>query len=168
VLLALAAAMLVGVLLSPRPAGAWDSESWLNPTRPTHTLMTRWAVEQLQESRPQVGEFRDQLIEGSNVEVHELPIKCERYGVDTNAKRGTRYVGTNAGCKHPELIWEDSMKAHEEGDDKLAFFLLGVLLHQIQDMGARQFRVHGPVELEARCGEHQQEEAMPGRSVGLL
>lgn len=133
--LALASAIAAFVLLPSTPAGAWDSDSWMNPTRPTHTLMTRWAVDRLQEAHPEVGTFRAQLIEGSNVEVHELPIECERYGLDMNVLRETRYVGTNAGCEHPELIWEDSLKAHEEGNDELAFFLLGVLLHQIQDMG---------------------------------
>jgi hypothetical protein len=127
--------MVVGLLLPATPACGWDSESWKNPTRPTHTLMTEWAVKQLAKDYPEAEQFRKQLVAGANVEVHELPIACKQYGLDMNVNRESRYVGTNAGCKHPELIWEDSLKAHGEGNHELAYFLLGVLLHQVQDMG---------------------------------
>lgn len=116
------------------PAGAWDSASWKNPTRPTHSLITKAAIESLQADYPELSEYSEQLIDGANVEIHELKIKCTNYGVDFNKRRAERYIGTNAGCERPDLIWEDSLEAYQNGNTELAYFTLGVLLHQIQDM----------------------------------
>lgn len=115
-------------------ACAWDSASWKNPTRPTHSLITKWAIEALGEDYPELVDYSEQLIDGANVEVHDLKIKCTKYGVDFNQRRAERYIGTNAGCERPDLIWKDSLEAYQNGQTELAYFTLGVLLHQIQDM----------------------------------
>jgi hypothetical protein len=116
------------------PVFAWDSASWKNPTRPTHSLITKLAIETLEADYPELSEYREQLIDGANVEIHELSIKCNKYGVDFNQRRKERYRGTNSGCERPDLIWEDSLDAYQNDKAKLAYFTLGVLLHQIQDM----------------------------------
>lgn len=115
-------------------AGAWDSASWKNPTRPTHSLITKAAIESLAADYPELSEYSEQLVDGANLEIHELKIKCTKYGVDFNARRAERYIGTNAGCERPDLIWEDSLEAYQNGNLELAYFTLGALLHQIQDM----------------------------------
>lgn len=121
-------------LLRVHPAAAWDSAN-RNPTHPTHTYLTEYAIRELKHEHPDVDNYRKQLIAGSNTEIHELPIKCTRYGVDFNERRANRYIGTNAGCKRPDLIWSDAQDACRQGKKELAYFLIGVLLHQIQDMG---------------------------------
>jgi hypothetical protein len=129
-------AILIASLCSP--AGAWDSADWKNPTRPTHSLMTKYAINELNASYPEVGKYKDQLIEGANCEIHELKINSakyiKKYGLDMEDKRKNRYLGTNAGCLRPDLIWQDARAAYLAGKKDAAFFLMGVLLHQIQDM----------------------------------
>jgi hypothetical protein len=130
-----AAAAIGALLLLPTGSFGWDSASWMNPTHPTHTSMTEYAIKELKDKYPEVETYRKQLIDGSNVEMHELTIKCTKYGVDFNKRRAERYIGTNPGCKHPELIWKDAKQAYDEGKKELAYFTLGILLHQIQDQG---------------------------------
>lgn len=123
------------ILLLSTGTVAWDSASWKNPTRPTHTSMTEYAIKQLSGDYPELDKYRKQLIAGSNVEMHEFAIECTQYGVDFNTRRSDRYEGTNAGCNYPELIWEDAKDAYEQGKKELAYFTFGLLLHEIQDMG---------------------------------
>ena len=124
----------MAALLRVYPAAAWDSAGW-NPTHPTHTYLTEYAIKELKGAHPSVDKYRKQLIAGSNTEIHELPIKCTKYGVDFNERRANRYIGTNVGCKHPDLMWKDALDAYRQGNKELAYFLIGMLLHQIQDMG---------------------------------
>jgi hypothetical protein len=126
---------LTASLLWSSPALAWDSESSANPTRPTHTLLTRFALDKVKSEYPKALEFRQQMVEGANYELHDTRVRGTKYGAEMESLRAGRYVGTNAGCDRPELIWEDSLKAYREGEAKRAFFLLGVLLHQVEDMG---------------------------------
>lgn len=115
-------------------ASAWDS-STRNPTHPTHTYLTEYSVKELRGTYPDVGTYSKQLIDGANAEMHELSIKCTRYGVDFDKRRASRYGGTNVGCQHPELMWADAQDAYRHGQKELAYFAVGMLLHQIQDMG---------------------------------
>ena len=43
-------------------ACTWDSASWKNPTRPTHSLITKAAIESLQADYPELSEYSEQLI----------------------------------------------------------------------------------------------------------
>lgn len=126
--------IIAGIGLPVVSAGVWDSASWKNPTRPTHSLITKWAINSLKEEYPELSEYSEHLIEGANLEIHELKIKCVKFGVDFNKRRAERYKGTNAGCERPDLIWQDSLEAYQNDELYLAFFTLGALLHQIQDM----------------------------------
>lgn len=116
-------------------AAAWDSDSWMNPTHPTHNYFTEYAVDQLKAAYPEVQQYSAALIKGANVELHELPITTNLYGINFEDKRAKVYEGTNVGCKHPELIWKDSLDAYKSGNKEQAYAYLGVLLHEIQDMG---------------------------------
>jgi hypothetical protein len=60
--------------------------------------------------------------------------QCKFYGIDAEDLR-KRIQGTNAGCKHPEVLWQDALVAYKAGKKARAYFLVGCLLHQIQDQG---------------------------------
>src|SRR4051812_17668108 len=76
-------------------AKAWDSIKH-NPTHPTHSYLTEFGIDQLAPSRPELRQYRAQLIEGANQELHELPVSGTAYGLDLDAKR-REHKGTNAG-----------------------------------------------------------------------
>ena len=117
-------------------AAATDVEAWdsvkLNPTHPTHNYLTEWAIAKVK--TPEVSQFATQLIEGANEELHELPVEGSKYGIDLNAKR-IAHKGTNAGTDDIEGWWKDSLEAYRAGDKQRAYFLLGIMLHMIEDMG---------------------------------
>ena len=119
-------------------ATAWDSEDW-NPTRASHSQMAEYAINESQQYFPEAGKYSKQLIEGANCEMHELKIKAsdgiKRYCPNLEDRRKNRYIGTNPGCKRPDLIWADALLAYKAGRKEAAYFLFGVLLHQIQDIG---------------------------------
>jgi hypothetical protein len=126
-------ALLVIAVVTSLLSLSWDSSRW-NPTHATHSYLTEWAIDRLQVPFPEVQEFRKPLIEGSNQELHELRVKGWRNGVDLDAKR-VEHQGTNAGCDHIEGWWLDSHVAYRSGEKARAYFLLGIMLHMIQDMG---------------------------------
>jgi len=115
------------------PALAWDSArgSFVDST---HSCLTEWAIDELEGEFPELGEFRAQLIEGANAELHERRVKGSKYGVDLDAKR-IQHKGTNEGCDDIQGWWTDSRDAYQAGEKARAYFLLGVMLHMIQDMG---------------------------------
>jgi len=117
---------------APR-VGAWDSKKW-NPTHPTHSYLTEWAIDQLKAGAPELDQFRDQIVDGANQELHELPISGTKYGVDLEAKR-QKHKGTNEGCDDIQGWWSDALTAYRAGDKQRAFFLVGIMLHMVEDMG---------------------------------
>jgi hypothetical protein len=121
------------LLLISTTAGAWDSAAG-NPGRPTHSLMTEWAINKLQASNPEVQQYRAQLIEGANEELHELTVSGQKHGIDLDAKR-KQHRGTNEGCDDIQGWWQDSLAAYKQGNKAQAYYLLGIMLHMIQDMG---------------------------------
>ncbi len=125
---ATAAFFLVALL---HPAGAWDSIKW-NPTHPTHSYLTEWAIAKV--NAPEVTRYKAQLVEGANEEMHELPVKGSKYGIDLNAWR-IKHRGTNAGTDDIEGWWQDSLAAYRAGNKPKAYFLLGIMLHMVEDMG---------------------------------
>jgi hypothetical protein len=116
-----------------RQASAWDSRN-LNPTHPTHSYLTEWAVDQLKLEFPEVQAFRAQLVDGANQELHELQTSGTLYGVDLEAKR-EQHTGTNEGCDDIQGWWEDARTAYRAGDKPKAYFVLGIMLHMAEDMG---------------------------------
>jgi hypothetical protein len=114
----------------------WDSANFPNPTHSTHSYITEWAIDQLKAEAPELDKYRTQLIEGANMELHELKLENQRlkYGIDLEAKR-TQHKGTNEGCDDIEGWWKDSLTAYEKGNREEAYFLLGIMLHMVQDMG---------------------------------
>jgi hypothetical protein len=112
----------------------WDSANNGNPTHATHSYLTEWATDQLRGQFPELQQFRAQLIEGANQELHELPVTGSRYGLDLNAKR-LEHKGTNEGCDDIAGWWNDARDAYKTGHKDRAYFLVGIMLHMIQDMG---------------------------------
>jgi hypothetical protein len=125
--------LVVGITLWSSAAWAWDSAAG-NPTHPTHSYLTEWAIDQLQEQAPELRQFRSIIVEGANSELHELPVSGTRYGIDLETKR-VQHKGTNEGCDDIQGWWQDSLTAYRQGCKEQAYFLLGVMLHMIEDMG---------------------------------
>lgn len=115
-------------------ASAWDSNAKLNPTHPTHSYLTEWGINQLKAQYPELQQYRNQVIEGANTELHELKVSGTKYGIDLEAKR-IAHKGTNEGCGDIQGWWQDSVTAYKQGNKEQAYFLLGVTLHMIEDMG---------------------------------
>jgi hypothetical protein len=130
------AAVLIALLVSP--VGAWDGATWKNPTHPTHSFITEYAINGLKARYPEADKYREDLLNGANLEMHELEISSDwyikKYKVDVEERRKNRYLGTNPGCECPNLIWKDARAAYKAGNKNVAFFLLGILFHEIQDM----------------------------------
>jgi hypothetical protein len=119
------------------PALAWDSAKfeWLTDIiHPTHSYMTEFAINELAAEFPELSEYGSILVEGSNQELHELPVEGVLYGIDLDAKR-IEHKGTNAGSDDVEGWWAEAEMAYDSGNKEQAYFYLGVLLHMIEDMG---------------------------------
>jgi hypothetical protein len=114
-------------------AKAWDSKGG-NPTHSTHSYLTEWAVDQLKAQLPELQQYRTQLIDGANTELHELAVTETQYGIDLNAKR-IQHQGTNEGCNDIQGWWQDSLTAYKQGNKEQAYFVTGIMLHMIEDMG---------------------------------
>ena len=128
-----AMATMVIVAVASLSALGWDSAR-VNPTHSTHSYLTGWAIDHLADVFPEIQTFRNPLIEGANQELHERKVKEGKYGVNLDAKR-VEHKGTNEGCDDIPGWWLDCRDAYRSGEKARAYFLLGVLLHMIQDMG---------------------------------
>jgi hypothetical protein len=126
------AALVIGAVFILLALG-WDSAKG-NPTHATHSYLTEWAIDQLEAEFPELQQFGKPLVEGANEELHELQVGGSKYGVDLDAKR-IQHKGTNAGCDDIEGWWTDCRDAYKAGDKTKAHFLLGIMLHMIEDMG---------------------------------
>lgn len=119
------------------PAAAWDSAKFELLTRivhPTHSYLTEYAIEKLVDDYPELAEFGDILIEGANAELHELPVEGSAYGLDLDKKR-RQHKGTNEGSDDVAGWWADARAAYQAGNKEQAWFIAGVILHMVQDMG---------------------------------
>lgn len=137
--LLMAPALLISGYLTSTVFG-WDSRHWLSPARSTHTLLLKWGIAELKDSAPELKRYEEALIDGCNCELHELDARDEdkklgkKYGVDVERKR-IEHRGTNEGCGDIEGWWKDSLDAYRAGNKEQACFLLGIMLHMVQDMG---------------------------------
>ena len=89
----------LAVSLASAPALAWDSAHPLNRTHPTHTYLTECALQRA--GLPELEKYRAVLIDGANSELHELPIKGSKYGIDLDAKRQQHKAPTRARPTSP-------------------------------------------------------------------
>jgi hypothetical protein len=127
----------VAVLLIAGPAAAWDSSkfSWVAKIiHPTHSYFTEYAIDNLRGEYPELETYREVLIDGANLELHELPVNGVLYGVNLDAKR-LEHKGTNAGSDDVPGWWKDARKAYAAGKKEAAWLMVGIMLHMIQDMG---------------------------------
>lgn len=118
------------------PTLAWDSakfEILSSIIHPTHSYLTEYALDELDEYA-ELGVYRRIIIEGANTELHELPVEGFAYGLDLDAKR-REHKGTNAGSDDVAGWWQDAKAAYAAGDKQQAWFIVGVILHMIEDMG---------------------------------
>lgn len=119
------------------PALGWDSAKfkWLTPiVHPTHSYLTEYAIDTLARSYPELAGYRGVIIEGANQELHELPVKGSLHGIDLDGKR-RQHKGTNAGSDDVPGWWSDARAAYRAGNKEQAYFLVGIMLHMIEDMG---------------------------------
>jgi hypothetical protein len=114
-------------------ANAWDSKKG-NPTHPTHSYLTEWAIDQLNSQYTELQQYRTQVVEGANTELHELPVQGSMYGTNLDAKR-IKHQGTNEGCNDIQGWWQDSLSAYKQNHKEQSYFILGIMLHMIEDMG---------------------------------
>lgn len=131
--------MLAGTLLAvaSAPAFAWDSAKfkWLTEiVHPTHSYLTEYAIDRLRGDFPELQRYRKALIDGANQELHELPVEGVLYGIDLDARR-IQHKGTNAGSNDVPGWWKDARAAYKAGNREQAWFLVGIMLHMIEDMG---------------------------------
>jgi hypothetical protein len=132
-----AVAIALAAMAFAAPALAWDSAKfkWLTTiVHPTHSYLTEYALAKLESQYPELKTYGAIVIEGANQELHELPVKGTLYGIDLNAAR-IKHKGTNAGSDDVPGWWADADAAYKAGNKPQAYFLIGIMLHMIEDMG---------------------------------
>lgn len=112
----------------------WDSADG-NPTHATHSIMAERAIKNLTGELPEVGIYEASIVEGANLELHELPSKTHD---DLRREIG----GNNWAADHPEVLWEKARASYAAGDKASAYLYVGVLLHYVQDMGVPAHAFH--------------------------
>ena len=125
-------------------AYAWDSKP---PSvveifeTPTHKRITSWAIDELRWQFPELDVYRGDIIDGANAtELHELELKPDdrvigkKYGLDLEKKR-KEHQGSNAGTGDIDGWWTDATEAFRAGNKHRGYFILGIMLHMIEDMG---------------------------------
>jgi len=130
-------AVVIAVCLASDSALAWDSAKfeWLTKiAQPTHSYLTEYAIDHLRKTYPELEAYREVLVEGANQELHELPVEGTLYGIDLDAAR-VAHKGTNAGSDDVPGWWDDAKRAYAAGNKEQAYFLVGIMLHMIEDMG---------------------------------
>jgi hypothetical protein len=133
--LILALILFMSLGLAPGSALAWDSKSWFNPTHPSHSYFTEWAIDQLDTSYSELKAYRQVIIDGANQEMHELPVSGEEHGINLEEAR-LRHKGTNEGTDDIQGWWSEALSSYQAGNKESAYFLVGIILHMVQDMGA--------------------------------
>jgi hypothetical protein len=112
----------------------WDSEDG-NPTHATHSIMAELAIKNLARELPETRTYEEKIVEGANLELHELPSK--KYE-DLRVAVG----GNNWAAEHPEVLWTKARASYAAGEKGAAYLYVGVLLHYVQDMGGPAHAFH--------------------------
>jgi hypothetical protein len=137
--------VLAGIAV-PRAVG-WPSDNGANPLNKVHTYITEYAIQQ---AGGEASRYAEAIKEGANMELHEL-VATQRdiaignkYGIDVEAQRRVM-GGTNEGCQDIKGWWVSALHAYRkaatlEGAEsekvrRRAYFLVGIMLHMIEDMG---------------------------------
>jgi hypothetical protein len=106
-----------------------------NPTHPTHSSMAELAIKALRREAPEVADFEEQIVEGANLELHDLPTK-------TDEALRIEIGGNNWAAEHPEILWDKARDRYRAGDKAAAYRLVGIMLHYVQDMGSPAHAFH--------------------------
>ena len=112
----------------------WDSQDG-NPTHATHSLMAEFAIRNLAPKSPELTTYKDALLAGANLELHELPTKKWN---DLRLEVG----GNNWAADKPQILWDRARASYAAGDKPGAYFYVGILLHYVQDMGVPAHAFH--------------------------
>lgn len=133
----LMAAIVTAGALAATSASAWDSAKFKLLTKivyPTHSYLTEYAIGESQGTYPEIGANAALLVAGANTELHELPVTGSAQGLDLDRKR-IEHKGTNAGSDDVAGWWADARAAYAAGNTEQAWFIAGVILHMVEDMG---------------------------------
>lgn len=119
----------------------WDSAGG-NPTHATHAIYAEYAVAQVGAQHPEVRAFEREIVEGANLELHELPLDKGSKHEELEPLR-QEIGGSNWAADRPEILWERARASYAAGDKPMAYLYVGIILHYVQDMGgpAHAFRV---------------------------
>lgn len=138
--------LLLAMVAVSVPAWGWDSrlEFGLQFGLPMHTQYTVLAYNELRDKYRQEilvdSRVKPALIDGCLMELHEIDAHdldrktAQKYGVDAEGLRKA-HKGTNEGCNDIAGYWTDALAAYRAGRKTTAYFLVGIMLHMIQDMG---------------------------------
>jgi len=117
-------------------AEGWDSAGG-NPTHATHSYLTEHALDALEADHPDLAAYRAEVLDGANLELHELPVSDpEQESLRVEAG------GTNWGCEHPEVYWSHATERWLAGDRAKALWHVGILLHFVEDLGVPAHALH--------------------------
>jgi len=92
--------------------------------------LTEHALDQLAWAHPDLVTYRERVVTGANLELHELPVKNAE-----QEKLRVEAVGTNGACLHPEVYWHHAQERWLAGDKAKAYWFVGIVLHFVEDMG---------------------------------
>lgn len=113
---------------------AWDSQDG-NPTHATHSQMAEFAIGHLAAKWPEVKTYEAAIVEGANLELHELRTK-------TWNELRIEVGGNNWAADRPSVLWDHARASYAAGDKRSAYFYVGILLHYVQDMGVPAHAFH--------------------------
>jgi hypothetical protein len=99
--------------------------------------MAKHSVNAVSAAFPEVKSFESAIVEGANLELHELPTKHTEY---ENLR--IEIGGTNWAADRPDRLWNHALEAYRSGDVRRAYVLVGVLMHYSQDMGLPAHAYH--------------------------
>jgi len=135
--------LILGLVLSA-PLWAWDSRTEGGAqigVGGMHRQYTQIASEFVQgENLREIAQYFNQVEKGCLTELHELRSKDidvrdgNAVGLNVEAKR-VQHRGTNEGCDDIAGWWTDCINAYRGGNKPQAYFIMGIILHMVQDMG---------------------------------
>jgi MYXO-CTERM domain-containing protein len=114
----------------------WDSQD-NNPTHATHSYLTEYAIDALAAAHPELQEFRAEIVDGANRELHDLVVKdAQQEALRIEAQ------GNNWGCARPEVFVNHALERYAAGDKAKAYWFVGILMHMVEDIGVPAHALH--------------------------